>query len=152
MSTRSTIIFKDEKHKNYIYVHFDGYPSIRLVEIQEFLKWNGPRNHDVYYTTANFVLWYKLQSIKSITDNSHYGEKNYTLDDILRIRKTDEHVHRGIGIRPCTSDDSEYEYTVDLDAKTILVIGGESDVTVAFGQVVEFDDTRNIIVPQIPAN
>ena len=151
MSTRSTIIFKDEDQKNHIYVHFDGYPSIRLVEIQEFLKWNKSRNHSVYYTTANFVLWYKLQSIKSMNE-CEYSETNNTLDDMLRIRDTDEHIHRGIAVVPDTSDDSEYEYTVDLDAKTILVIGGETDVTVAFGQVVEFDDRRNIIEPQIPAN
>ena len=151
MSTRSTIIFKDEDQKNYVYVQYNGYPSIRLVELQEFLKWNGPRNHNVYYTTANFVLWYKLQSIKSMNENE-YCETNNTLDDMLRIRKTDEDIHRGIGIIPSTSDDSEYEYTVDLEANVIHVSNFESSVTVAFGQVVEFDDKRNIIEPQIPAN
>ena len=151
MSTRSIIIFRNKYHKTHTYVHFDGYPSNRLVELQEFLKWNGPRNDDLPYATANFVLWYKLQSIKSDNDNS-YGEKNHTLDDMLRIRETDEDIHRGIGIVDGKFDDYRYKYVVDFDAKTILVMGGKTDVTVAFGQTVKFNDEDEIIQEEpIPA-
>ena len=85
-------------------------------------------------------------------NENDYSEKNYSLDDLLRIRERDEHIHRGIGIIPRTSDGSEYEYTVDLEANVIHVNNFESSVTVAFGQVVEFDDKGDIIEPQIPAN
>ena len=155
MSTRSIIIFKDKTDKTHTYVHFDGYPSNRLVELQEFLKWNGPRNDDLAYATANFILWYKLQSIKSMNEiASKPDEKNHTLDDMLRIRETDEDIHRGIGVIDESWDDQAYRYEVDFDAKTIHVTGYECDVTVAFGQTVEFDENDNPIIPEetpIPA-
>ena len=155
MSTRSIIVFKDEYSENYIYVHSDGYPSNRLVQLQEFLVWNKPRNGDVAYSAANFVLWYKLDSIKE----SNYGDKIETLDDMLTPREEDSGIHRGIGIVDEAADEYRYKYVIDFDAKTIRVTKDpidpprdSIDVTVAFGQVVEFDDEDNIIEPQIPAN
>ena len=150
MSTRSIIVFKNEYSENYIYVHSDGYPSNRLVQIQKFLEWNKPRNGDVAYSAANFVLWYKLDSIREY----NYGDKIDTLDDMLTPREEDSGIHRGIGVVDKTWDDQEYKYVVDFDAKTIHVTGYETDVTVAFGQVAQFDDQDDIIQeePQIPAN
>ena len=156
MSTRSIIIFKDEYSENYIYVHSDGYPSNRLVELQKFLVWNRPRNGDVGYSAANFVLWYKLETIKSFNEyfDDDKSKRINTLEDMLRPREHDDYIHRGIGVVDKTWDDQAYKYVVDFDAKTIHVTGYETDVTVAFGQVVQFDDQDNIIQeePQIPAN
>ena len=163
MSTRSIIVFKNKYCKSYIYVHFDGYPSNRLVQLQEFLVWNKPRNGDVGYSAANFVLWYKIDKIQEF--NEYYdGDKSKhfnTLEDILRPSEKDDHRHRGIGIVDETADDYRYKYVVDFDAKTIRVTKDgfdppkdSIDVTVAFGQVVEFDENDNIIEeePQMPAN
>ena len=147
MGTRSIIVFKDDQSENYIYIHWDGYPSNRLPELQEFLKWNAPRNHDMAYATANFVLWYKLRSVKLMNENTYAGaEKNHTLDDMLRVRETDEDIHRGIGIVDSKADDYQYKYVVDFDKKTIHVDG----VTVAFGQVVQFNDRDEIIQEENP--
>ena len=163
MSTRSIIVFKDKHYENYIYAHSDGYPSNRLIELQKFLVWNKPRNRDVPYATANFVLWYKLDTIREF--NEYYSnEERYppasdeeskqitTLEDMLEPRELDDYIHRGIGMVNSEDDDYEYKYVVDFDAKTIRVTGHERDVTVEFGQVVEFDGKHNIIKSQIPAN
>ena len=161
MSTRSIIVFKNKYCENYIYVHSDGYPSNRLVQLQEFLIWNKPRNGDVGYSAANFVLWYKLNTIQNFNeyfDNDKSKHIN-TLADMLMPREKDDYIHRGIGIVDEAADEYRYKYVIDFDAKTIRVTKDpidpprdSIDVTVAFGQVVEFDDEDNIIEPQIPAN
>ena len=149
MGTRSIIVFKDERSENYIYIHWDGYPSNRLVQIQKFLEWNKPRNHDVSYATANFIFWYKSESLKE--ENEFDGNTQIkTLEDMLKPREKDDDIHRGIGVVDSKYDDYRYRYVVDFDAKTILVTGGETDVTVAFGQVVQFNDQDEIIQEETP--
>ena len=154
MSTRSIIVFKNKRHEQYIYVHFDGYPSNRLVEIQKFLKWNAPRNDDVLFSVANFVFWYKMESLKCM--NEHYkNEKSRTIttiEDILTPREECINLHLGIGVVDDKWDEYQYKYVVDLDAKTIHIPGYTIDVVVAFDQIVEFDDKGDIIESQIPAN
>ena len=151
MSTRSIIVLKDKYYENYIYMHYDGYPSCRLVEMQEFLKWNEPRNDDVIFSVANFMLWYKLNSIRNMKYYSD-DKKITALDDILTPLKQDSDIHRGIGIVDREFEDYEYKYVVDFDKKTIHVTGHKTDVTVEFGQVVEFGNEDEIIEPQMPAN
>ena len=150
MSTRSIIVFKDKYSENYIYVHSDGYPSNRLVEMQEFLKWNKPRNGDVGYSAANFIFWKKLVSLQSHNEWIDSDRVRETIEDILKPREDDEPMHRGIGVVDKTWDDQAYKYVVDFDAKTIHVTGYETDVTVAFGQVVQFDDEDNIVQEEKP--
>ena len=154
MSTRSIIVFKNKHHEQYVYVHFDGYPSNRLVEIQKFLKWNAPRNDDVLFSVANFVFWYKMKSLKDM--NEHYkNEKSRTIttiEDILTPREECINLHLGIGVVDNKWDEYQYKYVVDLDAKTIHIPGYAIDVVVAFDQIVEFDDKGDILEPQIPAN
>ena len=149
MGTRSIIVFKNEYNETHTYIHWDGYPSNRLVELQKFLEWNKPRNHDVAYATANLVFWYKLESLKA--ENVFDEHKQIkTLEDMLTPREKDDDIHRGIGIVDSKFDDYRYKYVVDFDAKTILVTGGETDVTVAFGQVVQFNDQDEIIQEETP--
>ena len=154
MSTRSIIVFKNKDHEKYIYVHFDGYPSHRLVQLQEFLKWNGSRNHDVAYSTANFVFWYKMESLRH--DNELYKNDNgrtvTTIEDILTPPKKYSNLRVGVGVVDGNWDEYRYKYVVDFDTETIRVANHETIVTVAFGQVVEFDDEDEIIEAQIPAN
>ena len=144
MSTRSIIVLKDKHYNNYIYVHYDGYPSHRLVQIQEFLKWNAPRNDNVVYSVANFMLWYKLNTIKN-TKKYRNNKNIMTLDDMLIQHKQDSDLHLGIGMVNRKFSEYEYKYVVNFDTRTIRVTGHERDVTVAFGQVVEFDGEDKII-------
>ena len=127
-----------------------------MLSYKKFLVWNEPRNGHVSYSAANFVLWYKLGLIKCMNDyfKRAHDEKNVNLtpDDMLTPHGSDSGIHLGIGVVDSKWDDYEYKYVVDFDAMTIRVTGHERDVTVAFGQVVEFDDDDEIIEPQIPAN
>ena len=150
MSTRSIIVFKDDYSETHIYVHSDGYPSCRLVQIQEFLEWNKPRNGDVAYSAANFIFWKKLVSIQSFNEWIGPGKTRATIEDMLKPRADDENMHRGIGIVDSKFDDYAYKYIVDFDKETIHVTGYEQDVTVAFGQVVEFDDQDKIVQEETP--
>ena len=72
MSTRSEIDFvvkgeytlkngKTKKYEEYrrVYRHSDGYPEGVIPDLKEFLAWNGGRNSDVEYATANFLYWSK---------------------------------------------------------------------------------------------
>ena len=156
MSTRSIIVFKNKYSDAHIYVHSDGYPSNRLVELQKFLEWNEPRNGHVSYAAANFVLWYKLVLIRDMNDyfKKAHDERNVitTLDYMLTPHERGSVIHLGIGVIDDKWDDYEYKYVVDFDAKTIRVTGHERDATVEFGQVVEFNDEDEIIEAQIPAN
>ena len=147
MGTRSIIVLKDKYNENYIYIHWDGYPSNRLVELQEFLKWNTSRNNDLAYATANFIFWYKLSPYEETSFDAPTVIKN-----ILKPIEADNEVRRGISIVNSKHYDYEYEYVVDFDTRTIRVTGHERDVTVAFGQVVKFDDDDEIIEAQIPTN
>ena len=157
MSTRSIIIFKNQHDETHTYVHSDGYPSNRLPELQRFLEWNKPRNGDVSYSTANFIFWYKLDTIRefnemysdpaiSISPNDE-SKQIKTLEDMLRPRENDDYIHRGIGVANTTFDDHVYIYVVDFDKKTIRIHSYETDITVDFGQEVEFDADDNIIIP-----
>ena len=139
MSTRSIIVFKDAHSENYIYVHWNGYPSCRLVELQDFLKWNKPRNHDMAYATANFVFWYKLRSIRDENVYADDSEKITAVEAMLTPSEEDIDLHRGIGVVDKRWDDQDFKYVVDFDKKTIHITGYETDATVNFGQVVKFD-------------
>ena len=70
---------------------------------------------------------------------------NTTLDDMLIQHKQDSDLHLGIGMVNRKFSEYEYKYVVNFDTKTIRVTGHERDVTVAFGQVVEFDGEDKII-------
>ena len=151
----SIIVFKNKYHENHIYIHYDGHPSHRLVEIQEFLKWNESRNGDVSYSAANFMFWYKMESLRR--NNEFYkNDKSRTIttiDDILTPRKNGNDLHKGIGVAHSNWIYYQYKYVVDFTAKTIRVTGSETDATVTFDQVVEFDkEDGTILETQIPAN
>lgn len=146
MSTRSNVKFIQGKKQFQLYVHWDGYPSSRLPDIGRFLKWNASRNEDISYTTANYVLWTKL-------DTRNKGE---TIEDTFeRVDETD--LHRGIGlVKPCTPAGLkgswiEYFYIVDLDKKNVKCYDiGESKTalihTISFKDT--FDDLINFTEPE----
>ena len=83
MSTRCQIEFKriySYKQKNgkmkkdeesvLLYRHSDGYPEGVVPDLKEFLKWNGGRNSDLEFTTANFIYWSKRHF-----EENYYHEK-----------------------------------------------------------------------------
>ena len=155
MRTRCIIVFKNKYLERCISVNSNVYPFWRLNEIQKFLVWNKPRNGDVTYSAANYVLWHKINTIKR--SNEFYGgdesKQIKTLDDILKPIEDDDFIHRGIGVQDSTSYYRYwYKYTVDFDTETIRVDNHETSVTVTFDQVVEFDNKGKILEPQIPAN
>ena len=152
----SIIVFKNKHYKHYVYIHYDGDPATRLVEIQKFLKWNESANCETSYSAANFVFWYKMESLRR--KNEFYkNDKSRTIttiEDILTPRKNGSNLHIGVGMANSKWGYYQYKYVVDFTAKTIRVTGSETDATVAFGQAVEFDkeDSTTILEPQIPAN
>ena len=151
MGTRSIIVFKDEYNETHTYMHWDGYPSNRLEELQKFLKWNKPRNDDLSYATANFIFWHKLESLKNHNRYEDNKSKQITtIEDMLKIHEEETDMHTSIGVVDSKSNDFAYKYVVDLDKETIHIDGSETDVTVAFGQVVRYDDQDNIVQEEKP--
>ena len=155
MTMTSIIVFKNKYYEHYVYMHYDGDPATRLVEIQKFLKWNESTNCELSYSAANFVFWYKMESLRR--KNEFYkNDKSRmitTIEDILTPRKNYSNLRLGIGMANSNWGYYQYKYVVDFTAKTIRVTGSETDATVAFGQVVEFDkEDGTILEPQIPAN
>lgn len=69
MSTRCQIEFKHINeyfgkkkpriNRRTIYRHNDGYPEGVIPDLKEFLLWNGGKNSDIEYQTANFIYWSK---------------------------------------------------------------------------------------------
>ena len=120
MSTRSIIVFKNKYLERCIDVNSNAYPFWRLTELQKFLVWNKPRNGDVTYSAANYVLWHKINTIKN--SNEYYSNDESkqikTLDDILRPIDDDDFIHRGIGVGYNTVDNYRYKYVVDFDTET----------------------------------
>lgn len=118
MSTRSNVKFIHGTQEFQFYVHSDGYPSARIPDIGNFLKWNKSRNDDISYGPANYVLWTKLDYPINHRDIKISIEKIFHDNDETEL-------HRGIGVvKPCNPEDLkdswiEYFYIIDLEKKTV---------------------------------
>jgi len=132
MSTRCQIEFKhiwlDGKKKKIerrtVYRHSDGYPNGVIPDLKEFLKWNGGRNTEIEYQTANFIYWSKrhYEELYFNKDWKYIKGKRieYIKNKNVKWNDTflgDTNLHLGFGI--CENDqfhgDIEYYYKVIVD-------------------------------------
>ena len=129
MSTRCQIEFKTVykvKQKNgkmkeqeesiLLYRHLDGYPEGVVPDLKEFLKWNGGRNSDLEFMTANFIYWSK----RHFEENYYHEKYGGGLDDKGKPKKWSDPqdfnsmLLLGFGIceKDCFHGDIEYFYEV----------------------------------------
>jgi len=64
---------KKREETRMIYRHSDGYPEGVVPDLKEFLKWNGGRNTDLEYMTANFIYWSKRYHEEMLYDTKYGG-------------------------------------------------------------------------------
>ena len=160
MSTRCQIEFKHvsnylKKKKSLIerrtvYRHSDGYPDGVIPDLKKFLKWNGGRNSDIEYQTANFIYWSKRWheelyfnkdwggTIKKIADkNLKWSDNNPTNVSTL---------HTGFGI--CENDgfhgDIEYFYEVVREVTELEKHKWKTETKILVYEIIQKDYSKPI--------
>jgi len=131
MSTRCQIEFKHVYNyfkrkrpiieRRTVYRHSDGYPEDEcgvINTLKQFLKWNGGRNSDIEYQTANFIYWSKRKFEELYFNKDWTGtikkkaDKNLKWSDVGSTNVST--LHTGFGV--CENDgfhgDIEYFYEV----------------------------------------
>jgi len=105
MSTRATILIKDESSKQYFYRHSDGYPSCTGESLKEFVKdyQNGKMRTNVHQSCGWLII---------------HGREEYAKEGLLDAIYSQWKVGAYEPI-DCITEDSEYLYIIDLDKMTL---------------------------------
>jgi len=156
MSTRCQIEFKriySYKQKNgkmkkdeesvLLYRHADGYPESVVSDLEEFLKWNGGRNTDVEYTSANFIYW-----SKRYYEEFYYHEKyGGGLDEKDKKRKwsdpQDFNSTLLVGFGICEKDD--FHGDIEYFYEVIIEVGQGSTEKKTTIKVYEIDYEKEVV-------
>lgn len=113
MSTRATVIIKDDYNEVIFYRHSDGYPSVTAVSLLEFCQgYNGKNGHlrkDAMQSSGWLVL---------------HGHKEYLKEDQkLGFQSSDKYDNWKVGAYEPTSriaSDAAFIYTINLIEKTLI--------------------------------
>lgn len=129
MSTRASIIVKDSHTKLFFYRHSDGYPEGIMPTLEKFLQYvKDGRIRDNADQAAGWLIIIGAQEYNTPCD---WSEPHVSQNDVDNLRLNNYEPGHDIAINgwkvgayePTTGvhGDEEYQYTVDLETKTISV-------------------------------
>lgn len=120
MSTRASIVVKDEAEKLYFYRHSDGYPEGVLPTIQILMSW--VKSGKIRNNVSQFAGWIiLLGAIEYNTIPKFETKKSYVYPQgDLKTIETPKDWKCG-AFEPATdiADDADYIYTIDLGTAEI---------------------------------
>jgi len=119
MSTRATIILKDEYDSQYFYRHSDGYPEGALPPLRIFMQWvqSGAIRRNVMQSAGWIVI---LGAIEYNTI-PQFAVKDGPRDGYGKLESiTPPKDWKSSSMEPCSNESGEsYTYTLDLQNMTL---------------------------------